>query len=459
MIKKKVIAIFDIGRTNKKILLFNEDLKIAYQQEKEFETAFDEDGFECDDLDLIEAWIKSSLSELIANSKFDIVGVNFCTYGASLVFLDEQENRLTPLYNYLKKIPDTIYSSLFQKYGGKVEFCRKTASPSLGLFLNAGVQLLWLKQQRPEVFKKLKWILHFPQFLSFLLTGKVYAESTSIGCHTFMWDFDDNCYHQWLNDAGISMPDPISNSYSIPIEFSEKEMEVGIGIHDSSSALVPYFHVSKNKFILISTGTWCIIMNPFNHSPLTKNELKNGCLAYLNIDQQPIKSSRFFLGHIHDVNLKRLREWFTLDEEHTKDISANETLLKSYFEGKRQAAKFFTDGIPDGYIDNSIDLSQFNNFSDAYHCLMYSLVLRNAESINLISMSDEKINQFYVSGGFARNEIYLRLLATFFPEKEIFTSEVDNASALGATLVIWHAMGSKHKPKIKLNLCRWDAIN
>lgn len=458
MIKKKVIAIFDIGRTNKKILLFDIDFKIVYQQEKEFETTLDEDGFECDDIELIESWIKTSLAELIVNSGFDITGVNFCTYGASLVFLDGQKNKLTPLYNYLKKIPGAIGSSLFNKYGGKEEFCRKTASPSFGTLLNSGIQLLWLKNEKPQIFRKVKWILHFPQYLSFLFTGKVYAEPTSIGCHTFMWDFDNNCYHQWLKDEGIELPDPISNSYSIPVEFSGKKLEAGIGMHDSSSALIPYFQGSKNKFILISTGTWCISMNPFNHSPLTNDELKNDCLAYLNVDMQPIKSSRFFLGHLHNVNLNRLTEWFNLDEKNINDIRINEPLLKSCFEGTIPVRKFFADGIPDGYIDDTIDLSQFNNISEAYHCLMYSLVLHNAESINLIAMHNDEITQFYVSGGFARNEIYLRLLASFFPKKEIFTCEIDNASALGAMLVIWNSLRSDNKPKLNLHLRRWYSI-
>jgi len=32
--KTKVIAIFDIGKTNKKLLLFNQDLQVVYQDEQ-----------------------------------------------------------------------------------------------------------------------------------------------------------------------------------------------------------------------------------------------------------------------------------------------------------------------------------------------------------------------------------------------------------------------------------------
>ena len=44
--KEKVIAIYDIGKTNKKIILFNLDLKPVYEIEEKFAETRDDDGFE-----------------------------------------------------------------------------------------------------------------------------------------------------------------------------------------------------------------------------------------------------------------------------------------------------------------------------------------------------------------------------------------------------------------------------
>ena len=60
--KETVIAIYDIGKTNKKIILFNEDFKIVSEIEEKFTEILDEDGFECDDIEHIELWIKESLT-------------------------------------------------------------------------------------------------------------------------------------------------------------------------------------------------------------------------------------------------------------------------------------------------------------------------------------------------------------------------------------------------------------
>ena len=75
-----------------------------------------------------------------------------------------------------------------KNFGGVEEFSRQTASPALGM-LNSGLQILWLKKHRAEIFKKVESIMHFPQYISYLLTNQVTSEYTSIGCHTAMWGF------------------------------------------------------------------------------------------------------------------------------------------------------------------------------------------------------------------------------------------------------------------------------
>ncbi len=456
--KKQVVAIFDIGKTNKKIILFDKNLDIALQKEEEFPAVTDEDGYECDDIELIENWVKSSLQDFLNGSEYDVVAVNFSTYGASLVFLDENGKMLAPVYNYLKPISEEFAGALYQKYGGKEEFCRKTASPALGLMLNSGVQILWLKNEREEIFRQTKNILHFPQYLSFLLTNKITSESTSIGCHTFMWDFDNMRYHQWLEDEAIKLPQPLPNSTLVKVRIGKANIYSGIGIHDSSASLVPYLCGSNEEFVLVSTGTWCINMNPFNHTPLTADELKQDCLSYLSINQEPVKSSRLFMGHIHDVNTAWLEKAFNVPEGSYKKVVADGNLIAGYLNGGVGEQVFFKNGVPPDYLDNEVDLARFPGFREAYHRLMYDLALQCAKSLNLVLKRNDGIEKLFVSGGFARNEIFVRLLANLFPGKKVYTSEIDNASALGAALVVWEAMGKKAFPAIGLGLTEWKAF-
>jgi len=52
----------------------------------------------------------------------------------------------------------------------------------------------------------------------------------------------------------------------------------------------------------------------------------------------------------------------------------------------------------------------------------------------------------------------VRLLASLYPDKEIFTSRIDNASALGAALVVWDAVTNNDIPEIDLGLKKWKPI-
>jgi sugar (pentulose or hexulose) kinase len=458
MDKINVIAVFDIGKTNKKLLLFDEQMNVVEQREDKFPTTVDEDGFECDDIELIEQWLVKSVGSLINEKQYLIKALNFSTYGASLAFLNKEGQRLTPIYNYLKEIDPAIQAELFERHGGEAEFCRQTASPALGSMLNSGVQLLWLKKNHPELIKKVEAVLHFPQYLSYLFTKRIVSESTSIGCHTFMWDYDHNRYHSWLKDQQISLPEPVPNNDCITIDVESQSLQVGVGIHDSSASLVPYLKASKEPFVLISTGTWCINMNPFNHSPLTAEQLKCDCLSYMSIDQKPVKSSRLFMGHLHDVNTARLVKHFNVPANSYKTVQTNDALLKSYLDDAATNKVFFKHGMPDNYIDDVCDLKQFESFDEAYHRLMFDLTMLNAASIALISDSNDQVKRIYVSGGFARNEIFVKLMASLYSDKTVFTSEIDNASALGAALVVWHAMAEKDIPEINLGLKEWKPL-
>ena len=433
----EVIAVFDIGKTNKKLLLFNSNFQVVFQKEEKFACVEDEDGFECDDVKLIATWFTRSIAEILSNKDFCLKAINFSTYGASLMFLDENGKPLTPLYNYLKEISPSISESLFEVYGGKNEFCRRTASPSLGLLLNSGIQVLWLQQEKPEIFNQVKAVLHFPQYLSFLLTNKIFSEPTSIGCHTFMWDFDHMKYHQWIKDNNINLPEPVNNDHVFPVSMFKSEFKVGTGIHDSSASLVPYLKASSEKFILVSTGTWCINMNPFNTEPLTAEELAQDCLCYLTPHKEQVKSSRLFMGHFHEAWVEKLANHFHFPFDSYKTVKKNKHLIESLIAEFNGKSEFFLSG-KEGFKQEleTVDLDIFKSYEEAYTKLMIDLTDLCADSIKLVISENDETEILFISGGFARNEIFIYLIKTHFPDKTVQVSEIDNSSALGAALII-----------------------
>jgi sugar (pentulose or hexulose) kinase len=133
-----------------------------------------------------------------------------------------------------------------------------------------------LKYEKPDVFTQIKYSLHLPQYVAFLVSGQYASDITSIGCHTNLWDFDTNNYHPWVIQENVADKlAPIRAIDAVTVKsLNGQERVIGVGLHDSSSALIPYLVSFQEPFVLISTGTWCISLNPFNHTPLTDEELQ-----------------------------------------------------------------------------------------------------------------------------------------------------------------------------------------
>jgi L-fuculokinase len=428
-----VIAIFDIGKTNKKVFLFDEDYKIRVEKSVQLPEIKDEDGFPCEDIDALIKWVKDSFDELLSLSEYDIKAINVSAHGASFVHIDEKGNLVAPLYNYLKPYPDELKRKFYDTYGGGNEFSRITASPVLGN-LNSGMQLYWLKHERPEIYKKIKYSLHLPEYISYLFTGKLVSGITSIGCHTNVWDFTKNNYHEWVQKEGVleKLAPIVSSKEVTPITINHQEVNVGIGLHDSSAALIPYLSCFSEPFILLSTGTWCISLNPFNHTPLTEEELKKDCLCFLTYEGKPVKASRLFAGYEHEKEIKRLAEHFHTAEDYYKNIVYQSELIKRFTKQSYQ----------------SENLSIYSSYEEAYTQFIQSLVKQQITSTNLV-LHNSRVTRIFVDGGFSNNPIFMNLLSLAFPSIEVYAASVAQASATGAAMAI-HKHWNKHPHKADL---------
>ncbi len=430
---KKVTAVFDIGKTNKKFFLFDEGCQEVYREYSCFEEIMDEDDFPSENLEALEKWMKEVFDRMLNSSEFDIQKLNFSSYGASLVHIDKNGKALKPLYNYLKPLPKETSESFYTKYGPEEEISRVTGSLKQDM-LNSGMQLFWLKHAKPEFYKKIEYSLHLPQYLSFLFTGVPVSEHTSIGCHTLLWDYEKKEYHNWVYQEGIDQKmAPITSTESTyNITYKGKQIKVGVGIHDSSSALLPYIRNTKKKFVLVSTGTWSISINPFAESMLTKEDIKNKTLFNMRIDGAPVKVSTLFLGNEYKLQAKALSSHFAMSNDHHKTIKFNKNI---FFEIERNFKfKFRLNGIQHREMPLETDFF-YTKYEYAYHQLMMELVKLQVTSINA-AIGKANVKRIFVDGGFSDNDVFIQLLSYYLPKMRLKTTDSSLGSALGAALVV-----------------------
>lgn len=448
-----VIAIFDIGKTNKKLFLFDESYKIVCEESTCLPESVDEDGDACEDLHRLQSFVFSSLQKVLQRKDIEMRAVNFSTYGASFVHLDATGIPVTPLYNYLKAFPKDLLRQFYNSYGGEHLFSVTTASPVLG-HLNSGMQLYWLKHAKPDLYKRIARSLHLPQYLSFLLSCNYFSDLTSIGCHTNLWDFSKNAYHEWVQKEGIAekLAPIVPSTQVVYPSVRNGHYSVGVGLHDSSAALIPYLTCFYEPFLLLSTGTWCISLNPFNQTPLTYRELQKDCLCYLTYEGKPVKASRLFAGNEHEEQVKRLATHFEKPLSFYKSVPFDAALLTQQREEGSQPKGQTGTLVPvraSSFANR--DLSLFASYEEAYHQLIQDIILQQVESTKLV-MQGTDVKRLFVDGGFSKNTVYMHLLAAAFPEVEVYAASMAQATALGAALAIHSTWNQKPLPADMIEL-------
>ena len=427
----KVTAVFDIGRTNKKYVLFDEKYQIIEEVAESLPETTDEDGFPSENIELLTKWVQERWTDLKNNPKYQIQAVNAAAYGASLVHLDASNKPVTPLYSYLKPLPEALLNQFYSQHGDPTRISLQTGSPPMGM-LNSGMQLYWLKHTKPEVYAKIVSSLHLPQYILFLLTGRKASDYTSIGCHTALWSFEMWDYHEWVKDEAIQkkLP-PVLASSSFIYRDGEKAIQSGFGLHDSSSALVPYRMAVKKPFVLLSTGTWCINFNSFASKPLTYYQLERDCMNYLTPEGSGVTASRLFMGREHDYQVARIAEYFRVEFDFYKQVVFNDEFLKA------DAPPFYTacmtgNGPFPEPSPSEWQVSAFASAESAYHHLIKGLTDMLAVSLQLVGVND--VQSIYIDGGFSRNTIFTKLVARNFPNHSVYATNLPYATSLGAAL-------------------------
>ena len=153
--------------------LFDEQYQPVYEESIQLAEAKDEDGFSCEDVDVLTTWVKNSFAN--NDPRFEIKQLIFSGYGASFVY--SMKIKMSSLHYIItwNLFPPALQKKFYSDYGGESQFSKITASPVLGN-LNSGMQLYRVKHEKPELFKHIKYALHLPQYLSFILCSSLQSD-------------------------------------------------------------------------------------------------------------------------------------------------------------------------------------------------------------------------------------------------------------------------------------------
>lgn len=218
------------------------------------------DGFECWDIDGLEAEIRCGLRKVCDEGvQPDSIGID--TWGVDYVLIDSQGERVGLPVAYRDARTDGIMARALQD-PGKADIYRRSGIQFLPF--NTLFQLRALTEQQPELIDKTAHALMIPDYFSFRLTGKLNWEYTNatttqlVNINTDSWD------ETLLDWAGIparwlgapSHPGKVIGEWFCPQ--GNAIPVVAVASHDTASAVIASPLASQDAAYL-SSGTWSLM--------------------------------------------------------------------------------------------------------------------------------------------------------------------------------------------------------
>lgn len=455
--KQPCCIIFEIGRYRKKVVVFDQEFVCIGEVGSPVEEIADEDGIRTIDLLALQHWVMDTFAEWNNKEDIEIKGVNFTTFSGALVHINEQGKPITPVYSFLKRYPRETENAFMEQFGPLTALCEKVASPFQGM-MNTGLQLYWLKKNKAESFKKVKYSLHLPNYFSYLFTNEVVSDYSNIGLHTFLWDFQKNTYTDWLQTENLSSIQLPLKRAATTFPFKENaSIKVGVGIPYSVATLKAVQELSREPFLLVSSKTWTLNSNPYAKTTLSPLQIKYDCFYYMDANAQKVVASRVYAGNEHQRQVKHLAEYFQKPLDYHKNIALDVNIVWDLRKRFVQATPSTADvhllyDCP--FVERN--LNQFKTYEEAYHQFILDLVAQEVAALKQIE-GYATLRKVIVEGDFSDNELIMQLLAEALFDKHVYALRSQNLAALGAALVISEDWREPNQPlNLKLELTRYE---
>ena len=178
----------DIGTSGIKALLVSSEGKIISSKTESYPLATPHSGWaEQSPYDWWEATVKA-IRETISDNPInpsEIKGISLSGQMHSSVFLDEKMEVIRPAILWSDTRTSEQCQEIYTKVGGLNQLIRYVSNPALEGF--TAPKILWLKENEPENYKKVKHILLPKDYIRYRLTGELFTE-VSDAAGTLLFD-------------------------------------------------------------------------------------------------------------------------------------------------------------------------------------------------------------------------------------------------------------------------------
>jgi sugar (pentulose or hexulose) kinase len=416
---ERALAVFDLGKTNAKLLGFGDRTGTLLFEERTAQRTILADGLRVLDYQPLFQWLKAALAS--ASERHRLAGLMVSTHGCTFA-LTAGDRLAAPILDYEQPVPPEID----QQFAAVAPSFAESLAPNLPGGLNVARHIYLRAQLAPAVFEQADAILNYPQFWNWLFTGKKASEISSIGCHSHLWNPRADDFSSLVGRLGWDRKfPPFRRAGEILGEarIGNQSVPIHNGVHDSNAALYYYRSLGFSDITLISTGTWVIVFN--GACPLEALDERRDMLANVTVDRAPIATARFMGG----------REYELIAAGSAAAVS-RENLQRAIDRGQFALPSFAPGGpFPSGKGTlrgpEPANAEERASIATLYVALMMDVVLDLLRSTNPI----------VVDGGLARSQALLGTLAALRPGQRISRNVAAEGTAMGAAALALEAHG------------------
>lgn len=424
MTKPRRVAVIDIGKTNAKVVVIDTGSGEEIAGDRRSNPVLRDGIYPHYDVEMLWSFILASLRRFAQEPGFDAISIT--THGAATALLDGNGDLAMPVLDYEHSYPVEIRDAYL---GIRPDFS-ETGSPSLPAGLNLGAQIHFQKTAFPQEFARVRSIVTYAQYWAGRLTGVQATETTSLGCHTDLWNPRRKTFSSLVTRLGIEqLMAPVRSAFDVlgPVRKSvaqetgmSPDMPVYCGIHDSNASLLPHLMRREGDFSVVSTGTWVV---NFAIGGIADG-LAPGRDTLLNVDAlgRPVPSSRFMGGREYEM----LTQQFGPAPEEEIEAALGSVVAK----GMMLLPSIVGGSGPFPAKTARWIASDNATAAERHAAAALYLALMTEFSLSLIGRKGPVL----VEGPFANNAVYLKALAGFADTDVIAVSGSTGTSA-GAALL------------------------
>lgn len=439
----------DIGTSGVKALLISVEGKIISSKTESYPLATPHSGWaEQSPYDWWEATVKV-IEEVVSSTPIgstQIKGISLSGQMHSSVFLDEKMEVIRPAILWSDTRTSEQCKEIYTKVGGLNQLIDYVSNPALEGF--TAPKILWLKENEPENYQKVKYILLAKDYIRYRLTGELFTE-VSDAAGTLLFDVIKKRWSTSLLEKLEIDPDllpPILNSFDLAGRITKPIAEktglkfgtpVVAGGADNACGAVGSGIIQEGR-VMVSIGSSGVVLaqtdNPqadqegrihlFNHAcpnswymmgvmlsagmsyEWLEKKLFNNSLDYPKLDQlaeeiEPGSEGLLFLPYLYG--------------ERTPHNDANARGVYFGISGKHDQ-RHFTRSVLEG--------------------VTFAL----KDSLELIKDKGVKVKEIRAIGGGAKSSVWQQILADILG-KEINLLNVEEGPAFGASLIAGVGVG------------------